>query len=89
MVLRLGTASGMVNTATGIAKYYVPLCAICNRGGRDFSEAHLPCGPEDFKPARYHRRPAKYPRLEWAPISGSLVSYLCSVKRPGPGMLSD
>ena len=64
MVLRPGTASGMVNTATGIAKYDVPLCAICNRGGRDFSEAHLPCGPEDFKLARYHRRPAKYPRVE-------------------------
>ena len=57
--------TGMQNWTTYYCnKCEVPLCAVCNRGGRDCFEAHLQCAPEELKPARYVSRPAKYPRLE-------------------------
>jgi hypothetical protein len=45
------------------SKCEVPLCAVCNRGGRDCFEAHLLCGPDEFN-TRHHSRPAKYPRVQ-------------------------
>ena len=46
------------------SKCSVALCGVTNRGGRECFALHLTCGVEDLRPATFHIRASKCPRLE-------------------------